>query len=102
MPFFVIYAEDKPGTLNARLEARPNHLARLKALDEASRLLVAGPCPVSHDADATPGFTGSVVIAEFATQDDAHAWANVDPYVEAGVYDKVTIKPYKPVLGSAV
>lgn len=102
MAYFVIYAEDKPGTLQQRLEARPSHLERLQQLNTASRLLVAGPCPLSHDTDAEPGFSGSVVIAQFESQQDAQAWADQDPYIEAGVYNKVTVKPYKPVLGAAL
>ena len=102
MPYFVIYAEDKPGTLEHRMAARPAHLDRLKQLEIEARLLVAGPCPLTDDPAASAGFSGSVVIASFDSTERAQQWANADPYITAGVYEKVTVKPYKPVLGSAV
>ncbi|MBP0048473.1 YciI family protein [Marinobacterium sp. AK62] len=97
--YYAIMAEDRPGTLEQRLETRPEHLARLEALKEQGRLLVAGPHPAIDSEDPGPaGFTGSLVIAEFASLDEAKAWADADPYINAGVYQKVTVKPYKKVL----
>lgn len=96
--WYLIYAEDVPGSLAKRREARPDHLARLQALQSEGRLLVAGPNPaIDADDPGEAGFTGSTVIAEFASQAQAQAWANADPYVAAGVYGKVTIKPFKQV-----
>lgn len=96
--WYLIYAEDVPGSLAKRREARPDHLARLQALQSEGRLLVAGPNPaIDADDPGEAGFTGSTVIADFASQAQAQAWANADPYVAAGVYGKVTIKPFKQV-----
>ena len=96
---YVIIGEDRPGTLDRRLAARPEHLARLQALQAEGRLILAGPCPAIDSPDPGPaGFSGSVIVAEFASLADAQAWADADPYVAAGVYDKVTIKPFKKVL----
>ncbi len=97
--YYVIYAQDKPGTLEQRMAARPDHLARLTVLAEAGRLLVAGPMPAIDNEDpGSEGFTGSTVIAEFASLSDAQTWADADPYIEAGVYQQVTVKPFKKVL----
>lgn len=97
--FYAIIAEDNPNTLKARLEARPDHLARLIALKDAGRLLIAGPHPAIDSEDpGEAGFTGSLVVAEFDSLDAAQCWANDDPYISAGVYAKVTVKPYKKVL----
>ncbi len=97
--FYAIIAEDKPGTLKERLAARPEHLARLIALKDAGRLLIAGPHPAIDSEDpGEAGFTGSLVIAEFNSLDEAKSWADADPYIAAGVYQKVTVKPYKKVL----
>ncbi len=97
--WYSIVAEDYPGTLDARLEARPGHLARLVALKDAGKLLVAGPNPAIDSHDPGPaGFTGSLVIAEFDSLADAQVWADADPYIAAGVYAKVSVKPYKKVL----
>lgn len=96
---YAILAEDVPGSLARRLDSRPAHLERLKALHEAGRLVLAGPHPALDAADPGPaGFTGSLVVAEFATREAAIAWAAEDPYVAAGVYAKVTVKPFKRVL----
>ena len=96
--WYLIYSEDVPNSLPLRKQARPAHLARLQALQEEGRLLTAGPNPtIDADDPADAGFSGSTVIAEFASQADAKAWADDDPYVAAGVYAKVTIKPYKKV-----
>ena len=96
--WYLIYSEDVQGSLPLRKQARPAHLARLQALQDEGRLLTAGPNPAIDAEDpADAGFTGSTVIAEFASQADAQAWADADPYVTAGVYAKVTIKPFKKV-----
>ena len=97
--FYAIIAEDKPGTLEARMAARPAHLERLVSLKEQGKLLVAGPHPAIDSEDpGSAGFTGSLVIAEFASLNEAQVWADKDPYIDAGVYNKVTVKPYKKVL----
>lgn len=97
--YFAIMATDVTDSLQARQAARPAHLARLQALQDAGRLLVAGPHPAIETVDPGPaGFTGSLIIAEFASADAAQAWAQQDPYVEAGVYASVVVKPFKPVL----
>ncbi len=97
--FYLIYSEDVENSLEKRLSARPQHLARLTTLQEQGKLLVAGPCPAidSNDPGAA-GFTGSLVIAEFSSLAIAQAWADEDPYIAAGVYEKVIVKPYKKVL----
>ena len=96
--WYLIYSEDVAGSLPQRKLARPAHLARLQALQDEGRLLTAGPNPVIDAEDpADAGFTGSTVIADFASQADAQAWADADPYVAAGVYARVTIKPFKKV-----
>ena len=96
--WYLIYSEDVAGSLPQRKLARPAHLARLQALQDEGRLLTAGPNPAIDAEDpADAGFTGSTVIAEFASQAEAKAWADADPYVTAGVYAKVTIKPFKKV-----
>ena len=96
---YAIMAEDVPGSLERRVEARPAHLERLKALQEAGRLVLAGPHPAIDAQDPGPaGFTGSLVVAEFATREAAIAWAAEDPYCAAGVYGRVTVKPFRKVL----
>ena len=96
---YAILCEDLPGTLARRTEARPAHLARLKALQEEGRLVLAGPHPAIDAQDPGPaGFTGSLVVAEFATREAAIAWASEDPYSAAGVYARVTVKPFRKVL----
>lgn len=93
---YVIIGEDVPGSLAQRLAARPAHVERLKVLQDEGRLIVAGPCPAIDSPDPGPaGFTGSVIIAEFPSLADAKAWADADPYVAAGVYAEVSIKPFK-------
>ena len=97
--WYAIISEDNEESLEKRLAARPDHLSRLTALVNEGRLLVAGPHPAVDSPDPGPaGFTGSLVIAEFASLEDARAWAEADPYVAAGVYSKVTVKPFKRVL----
>lgn len=97
--YYALIAEDHPGTLEQRLAARPAHLARLEALQAAGRLLLAGPHPaIDSDNPGTAGFTGSLVVAEFDSLAAAEAWAKDDPYVTAGVYRAVTVKPFRKVL----
>ncbi|AOD14842.1 YciI family protein [Xanthomonas fragariae] len=97
--WYVIEGYDRAEALAARQHARPAHLARLQALAAAGRLLVAGPCPAIDAEDPGPaGFSGSVVIAEFDALEDARAWADADPYVDAGVYARTEIRPFCRVL----
>ena len=96
--FYAIMATDKADSLSARLAARPDHLARLQTLQNEGRLLLAGPHPAVDAADpGSAGFSGSLVVAEFASLEQAQAWADADPYVAAGVYQQVTVKPFKRV-----
>jgi uncharacterized protein len=96
---YVIFGEDRPGTLDQRLAARPAHVERLQALQADGRLILAGPCPAIDSPDPGPaGFSGSVIVAEFESLAAAQAWADADPYIVAGVYGKVTVKPFKKVL----
>lgn len=97
--WYAIISEDIEGTLEKRLAARPDHVARVTALLDEGRLLIAGPHPAVDSSDPGPaGFTGSLVVAEFDSLEDAQAWADEDPYIAAGVYGKVTVKPYILVL----
>ena len=97
--WYVIDARDGQDVLERRLAARPRHLERLRALLDAGRLLIAGPCPAIDADDPGPaGFTGSVVNAEFDSIDAARSWAQADPYVEAGVYASVDVRPFRRVL----
>ena len=97
--FYAIVGEDRADSLSARLAARPAHLERLKTLQAEGRLLIAGPFPAIDAPDPGPaGFTGSLIIADFASLEDAKTWADADPYVAAGVYIKVTVKPFKKAL----
>nr|WP_256350200.1 YciI family protein [Enterobacter sp. ENT03] len=95
---YVIYAEDNADSLEKRSSVRPAHLARLQLLRDEGRLLTAGPMPaVDSNEPGAAGFTGSTVIAEFASLEEATAWADADPYVAAGVYQKVSVKPFRKV-----
>lgn len=97
--WYAIEGHDGPDVLAQRLQARPEHLARLTALRDEGRLLLAGPCPAIDAEDPGPaGFSGSIVIAEFASLTDARAWADADPYIAAGVYQRVDVRPFRPVL----
>ena len=97
--YYAIISEDVPDSLPLRKQARPAHLERLEALKNEGRLLVAGPHPAIDAEDpAEAGFTGSLVIAEFPSLAEAKAWADADPYVAAGVYADVMVKPFKKVL----
>lgn len=95
---YMIVGEDVPNSLEQRMAARPAHLARLEALQNAGRIILGGPLPAIDSADPGPaGFTGSLIVAEFESLEAAQAWADADPYVSAGVYAKVTVKPFKQV-----
>lgn len=96
--WYAIIAEDVSNSLSKRLEARPAHLARLQQLQAEGRLFVAGPHPaIDSENPAEAGFSGSLIIAEFASLVAAQAWANDDPYITAGVYQHVVVKPFKKV-----
>jgi uncharacterized protein YciI len=96
--WYAIYATDNPDSLQARLAARPAHLARLHALRDAGRLLLAGPFPAVDAEDPGPaGFSGSLIVAEFDDVDAAQAWADTDPYRTAGVYRAVEVRPFRKV-----
>ena len=97
--WYAVISEDHEGSLDKRLAARPEHVARLKALCDEGRLLLAGPHPAIDSPDpGAAGFTGSLVVVEFDSLDDASNWADGDPYIDAGVYRKVTVKPFNRVL----
>lgn len=97
--WFAILATDVPDSLERRRDARPAHIARLQALLDAGRLFVAGAFPAIESPDPGPaGFTGSLILAEFPSQAEAQAWADADPYVAAGVYARVEIKPFRKAL----
>lgn len=97
--WYIIYATDVENSLEKRLAARPDHLARLTLLQSQGRLLVAGPTPAIDSEDpGAAGFTGSLVIAQFDDLIQAQSWADKDPYIVAGVYESVVVKPYKKVL----
>jgi hypothetical protein len=97
--FYAIVGEDVPNSLERRLAARPAHLERLQRLRDDGRLLLAGPFPAIDSPDpGAAGFSGSLIVAAFDTLADAQAWANADPYVAAGVYAQVSVRPFKRVL----
>jgi uncharacterized protein YciI len=96
---YAIISEDVQDSLEKRKSARPDHLARLEVLKNEGRLIIAGPHPkIDNENPGDAGFTGSLVVAEFNSLADAEAWAAADPYIVAGVYAKVTVKPFKKVL----
>ena len=93
--WYVIHATDVENSLKARMAARPAHIERVKSLLAEGRLLVAGPMPnIDSENPGPAGFSGSTIIAEFDSLEDARQWANSDPYVEAGVYDFVDVRPF--------
>jgi uncharacterized protein len=97
--WYVIVAEESPETLEKRLQTRTEHLARLTLLQEQGKLLLAGPFPAIDSTDPGPaGYTGSLIIAEFEDLHAATEWANDDPFVNEGVYTKVTVKPFRKTL----
>ncbi|MDA3808545.1 MAG: YciI family protein [Thiomicrorhabdus sp.] len=96
---YSIFAYDVPNSLPLRDKARPEHVSRLKELNESHRLILAGPNPaidMTEPGDA--GFTGSLIVADFKSLECAEEWAAADPYVTAGVYERVEVKPFKQVL----
>ena len=96
---YAIIAEDVPDSLENRLATRPAHLERLNALLQQGRLILAGPHPaIDTNEPGEAGFSGSLIVAEFNSLEDAQAWAADDPYQHAGVYARVTVKPFKKVL----
>ncbi len=95
---YAIIATDAPGSLEKRLAVRPSHLERLQSLQNEGRLIIAGPHPAIDSEDpGTAGFSGSLIVAEFASLAEAEAWAAADPYQAAGVYQSVIVKPFKKV-----
>jgi len=97
--WYAIMAEDAPNSLEKRLLARPEHLKRLTVLQDAGRLLLAGPFPAIDSNDpGTNGYSGSLIVAEFSSLDEAKAWANDDPFTIHGVYRQVTVKPFRKTL----
>jgi uncharacterized protein YciI len=96
---YAIISQDVENSLEKRLASRPDHLARLNILTSEGRLILAGPHPATDSENpASAGFTGSLVVAEFDSLIDAQTWADNDPYIKAGVYDNVIVKPFKKVL----
>ncbi|SON48338.1 YciI family protein [Vibrio tapetis] len=96
--WYVIFSQDVENSLEKRLSVREKHLARLQQLQDEGRLLTAGPMPaIDSDNPGEAGFTGSTVIAQFNSIQDAQAWADSDPYIAAGVYANVIVKPFKKV-----
>ncbi|PMM25557.1 YciI family protein [Vibrio breoganii] len=96
--WYVIFSQDVEDSLQKRLSVREQHLERLQSLQDQGRLLTAGPMPaIDNDNPGEAGFTGSTVIAQFESLQDAKEWADADPYIEAGVYQNVIVKPFKKV-----
>jgi uncharacterized protein YciI len=101
MMLYAIICEDTQGRLPKRLQARPAHLARLQALQDAGRLVLAGPHPaIDCENPADAGFSGSLIVAQFTSLEHAKEWANADPYIDSGVYAHVTVKPFKQTFPS--
>ncbi|MCJ8273780.1 MAG: YciI family protein [Psychrosphaera sp.] len=97
--WYMIYSEDVDNSLALRMQVRDQHLARLQVLKSEGRLMAAGPLPaIDSESPGDAGFTGSLLIVQFDILEQAKEWANVDPYIEAGVYKNVTVKPFKKVL----
>lgn len=97
--WYAIVGQDIENSLEKRMQVREKHVERLKALSAEGRLLVAGPCPAIDSEDpGSNGFTGSVIIAEFDSLAEAQSWADADPYIANGVYQNVSVKPFKKVL----
>ena len=97
--WYAIMGEDSPNSLEKRLQARPQHLARLELLQNAGRLLLAGPFPAIDSNDpGTNGYTGSLIVAEFNNLADAEEWAKNDPFTICGVYQQVSVKPFRKTL----
>ncbi len=96
--FYAIISQDVEESLERRLSVRTDHITRLQALQDEGRMLIAGPHPAIDSEDPGPaGFTGSLIVAEFESLEAAQEWADADPYITAGVYEKVIVKPFKKV-----
>jgi len=96
---YAVISQDVTDSLQKRMSVRPAHVERLLALKEAGRLILAGPHPAIDSADpGSAGFTGSLIVAEFDSLEAAQSWADADPYISAGVYESVTVKPFNKVL----
>ena len=96
---YAFISQDVTNSLEKRLSVREQHIARLNDLKDQGRLIIAGPHPAIDSPDpGDAGFTGSLIVAEFDSLESAQAWADEDPYIAAGVYEKVTVKPFKHVL----
>lgn len=99
--FYAIISQDIDDSLEKRMSVRTDHIARLQALQDEGRLLIAGPHPnIDSEVPGPAGFSGSLIVAEFDSLDAAQSWADADPYIAAGVYDKVIVKPFKKVFPS--
>ena len=97
--WYAIIAEDTPDSLEKRVQARPDHLARLTTLQNEGRLMIAGPFPAIDSMDpGSAGFSGSLIVAEFNDLEAAKTWADADPFVAAGVYNHVIVKPFRKTL----
>ncbi len=100
--YYAIISQDIEESLEKRKSVRADHIARLQSMQDEGRLLIAGPHPKIDSEDPGPaGFTGSLIVVEFDSLEDAQAWADADPYIAAGVYEKVIVKPFKKVFPSA-
>lgn len=100
--YYAIISQDVENSLDKRLSARPDHVCRLQELQDEGRLLIAGPHPHIDSEDPGPaGFSGSLIVAEFDSLESAQSWADADPYIAAGVYENVVVKPFKKVFPSA-
>ncbi len=96
--FYAVISQDVEDSLEKRMSVRADHIARLQALQDEGCMLIAGPHPAIDSEDPGPaGFTGSWIVAEFDSLEDAQTWADADPYISAGVYEKVIVKPFKKV-----
>ena len=99
--WYVITGQDVPNSMERRLASRPAHVARLQSLQAQGRLMLAGPFPAIDAEDpGTAGYTGSLIIAEFASLAEAQAWADAEPYLAGGVYEKVSVKPFRKTFPS--
>ncbi|MFA6062083.1 MAG: YciI family protein [Gallionella sp.] len=97
--FYVFIGQDTPDSLEKRLSTRPAHVARLQALQAEGRLLLAGPFPaVDAEDPGAAGYTGSLIVAEFPSLAEAQSWADAEPYLSSGVYERVTVKPFRKTL----